>query len=219
MGAIVKFEWQATNADYVLIKGHDNRRHPLHGAIDRSHGGQYTFLAVAGTRAARLPKMCMQNFKRGAGIHGWIVSAKESPGNPREYFESAFVFSTMTSLSRTEIRDRISALLHREYGITTIFDDLDSADTFIYTAEPGFHATLCDKDQCKRNGKEIKRHVGFDIWIERGAESQGGRTYRFHIVTNVEFRAGPGDDDWQPEPAELPLVPVRLGNAIAQMFG
>lgn len=222
MGAIVKFEWRATNASYVLIKGHDASHHHLTGAIDKSRGGEYTFLAIAGNSVARVPKRCVQNFRRGPGIHGWIVSVDETSGNSRTYFGDAFVVPITTSLAKAQIRDRIAQLLSTNYGVTTVASESDGDDVFLYTADLGFHDALCDRDGCKKNGVEIKRKVGFDIWIEKRSEGQGCPSYKVHILTNIISQPAAGNVEWDTDPDSRP-VGVPLTNSVAlrivQLFG
>lgn len=223
MEAMVKFEWQATNASYVLIKGHDNLHHPLTGAIDKSRGGEYTFLAVAGNRVARQPKMCRQKFTRGPGIHGWIVSVTQAEGDSKAYFADAMVITISTSFSKAEIQSRIAQLLSQTYGITAISSDSGGDDLFLYATEFGFHDSLCDHDQCKGNGIELKRKVGFDIWVEKESQQKKeAARYRIHIQTNVIVRPAVGNVEWGTDPDSKAVgvpVAIRVADAIAQLFG
>jgi len=225
--ARVKFGWRAANATYVLIKGYDNRRYPLTGVIDKINGGAYTFVAVAGTRFFRRPVMCVPTWKRGAGVHGLIWSMSYDL-RAAGYFNGAVEFTITTSLSKAQIEARIVEIVRRDYGVVllsnpdiflyTVLNTAAKDDIFLYTSDFGFHSSLCDIDNCKKDGIELRRKVGFDIWVEKQSAAKGKTTYQFHILPNVISRPAAGNAEWNTDP-DGGTVGRVIANSIAQLFG
>jgi hypothetical protein len=219
--ATVKFAWQASNASYVLIKGHDNARHPLTGAIDKARGGQFTFIAVAGDRVARLPKKCVQRHKPGPGINGMIWDVDQSQ-DPKVYFKDATAFVVPTPLPKAEVQARIAQMLSQKFNVATAESSAAGADTYLYSTSFGSHPSLCELDGCRKDGAALERKVGFDVWVEKMPQTGGGpATYKVHLLTSVLARPATEGAEWDAatdaEAVGLPATTRAIGE-IARLF-
>jgi hypothetical protein len=196
--ATVKFEWQASNANYVLINGHDRQRHSVTGAFDQARGGAYTFIAVAGARKLRKPRMCFQSFRQGTVIHHLIWSVRDDliP----HHFAGPDEFFFTTSIARERIIDRISELLRSEYSVVPASQTAANFDVFIYTRDYGTGPGLCDVDGCKKDGQQLERQIGFNILLEHTVSESGAVTYGVRVIPEVLVREAKSSKDWEIDP-------------------
>ncbi|MBC8031844.1 MAG: hypothetical protein H7Z16_17305 [Pyrinomonadaceae bacterium] len=196
--ATIKFGWRASNASYVLIQDRDQKRHPLTGVFE-SGGGAYTFIAVSSKGTARRTKMCFPQYKSGPGRYGLLWSIDYDP-RASAFFDDAYEVTITTSLTKGEIENRLTELLSKEYSVSIEPQTYPMDDVVMFASNSGFHASLCDFDNCLRSRTKVERQVAFDMWGEKQSETNGKVTYKFHIVPSVTVRLSePADAEWNSE--------------------
>ena len=189
----VIFAWRVTNAQYVLIKGYDQERHPLIGEFSRPTGGIYTFIAVNGNEIVRKPCMCVLKSGPGLGPYQWTIEDNEGGFSLRT--EGSDIELT-TPLSRDHLKDLLINLARTNYGVVLEPSDAAKENIFLVTKSYGVHESLCQVDGCKKDGSQLIRQLGFDIVAQRDFQIGDKTRYKIHITGEVLSKPASGDGQW-----------------------
>jgi hypothetical protein len=192
--ASVIFAWRVTNAQYVLIKGYDQERHPLIGEFNRPSGGIFTFIAVNGDEIVRKPCMCVLKSEPGMGPNLWRIE-QDDEGVFSSRSEGSDIKLT-TPLSRDKLKDLLIDLARTNYGVVLEPTYAAKENIFIVTKSYGVHKSLCEIDGCKKDGNRLIRQLGFDIVAQRDSQVGDKTRYEIHITGEVLSKPASGDGEW-----------------------
>ena len=195
--AIVRFKWKATNASYVLVKGHDDQRHPSQGSFDKTNGGAFTFIAVSGDQRIRKPWMCTSKYRIGTGVHGKIWDVIEKPNVA---IDAASEFKITTSLSKQELQDRIVQVVRTASDVVLVPTNLSENSFGLSSDGYADNKRLCEVDSCRKSGVDIKRQIAFDILAEIESKIGSDTEYRIRITPDVLFRVIKEGAEWYVDP-------------------
>jgi hypothetical protein len=173
----VTFAWRVTNANYVLIKGYDQKRHPLTGTFDRPSGGAFTFVAIGGTEIVRKPWMCVPTRQPGFSLDWGIEQDAEALFSFRS---EGLDIKVTTPLSRDQIETLLINLARTNYGVVLEPKHASTENIFLVTKTYG----VCQFGPCK-NGSGLLRQFGFDIIAERESHEKNKTSYTIHVTGEV----------------------------------
>ncbi len=214
--AMIKFKWEAKNAQYVIIQGLDERQRPVNGEIEREGGGSFVFIVVGANGVAQKPVSCVHKYVPFPGRNGLKHSAETV--TPPVNAEIAYKILFKTAVSRTEIENRLLRLLqNRGYSMGVSHPgNSPEDDLFFYTNYHYTHPELCPGDTCKNPKRE--RQVAFTFLIHQLVKQGDIGTYELHITPRVIFCYPVQDkNDWR-EDLEGRKYTVSITAALADLI-
>jgi hypothetical protein len=196
------FRWRAANADYVLILGLDQERHPAVGQID-ARQGSFVFVAVGRGGEIAVPAGLRLESRHGPGLHGIVYNLRRE-FHPETFFEHAYKDLFQSKFSVANLRNRaISLLQGQNYSAAQV--DHPSVGPLVYTLNFNPHPFLRQTPQQRAREGTIDRQIGYVIGFGKAFIEAGVQKRMIYILPMVRRNFPYDDNVWRPDPDELQL--------------
>lgn len=228
----VVFSWKAENSKYILIEGYDDQQHPVEGSIVGSGTyafiavGEHNIVreiktcyptevnlnfnnnnnSLLNPFLGKIEKRAIlagndQLFAEYSGSNKGFFVASSSTLDP-EYFDGSYTITIKTSLSKSEIEERVRNLLQERKFTVEIKEASPNLDLFFNTNDYNLHQKLCLEPDCNLpiGKRRIERKAAFSIWMKKNT-SQGNKvSYKVSIKPSVLRNFRREDLQWNLDP-------------------
>lgn len=211
-GSIV---WDATNCDHVLIIGTNSSVEACKGQLRAE--GSFLIIAVGPGGATSEAVNNRVTRKIGTGRHG-VIYRQNTDFDPDVFFDRAYKDRLRTKRSQEEIVDIVIRVLQAKGHNVTVGARLAQGGKLLFTATFNSDRTLDTFTDGTRNPQQVKRQIGYVVWIGPTSGQQNTAKRPILVLPVVMLNYPRDNDKWEIDPdgaqIGLPLC-KRLVNDIA----